>query len=351
MSKTRVAVIGTGPHPETAASRDGYSMGYRHARDYRDIENCSLVACADIVPKHARDFAAEFGVADERVYEDYCELLADIEPDLVSVCTPPKTHPDIVDDCAQSGHVRGIHCEKPMAHTWGESTRMVDLCQEAGVRLTFNLQSRCSEAAMMAKELLDAGEIGDLRRLEVSRRDLLQTAIHNISMAHYFNDDRDVEWVIGQVDYRDERVWYTDMYSEDQAIGQWAYENGVQAIICAGDDFETVGRFNRIIGTEGVIELGPRNDPPLRIRRRGDMEWEAVDAEVGTGSKDAQCAALATVIDALERDEPSPLDADVALDASKVVYAIWESARRRGRVELPLDIEDNPLADLIESSS
>ena len=350
MSKTRVAVIGTGPHLETATSRDGYSMGYRHARGYRDIENCSLVACADIVPDNARNFAAEFGVADEHVYENHRELLADAEPDLVSVCTPPKSHPDIVGDCARSGHVKGVHCEKPIAPTWGESTRMVDVCRETDVRLTFNLQSRCSEATKRAKELIDAGEIGDLRRLEVSRRDLLQTGIHNISLAHYFNDDRDVKWVIGQVDYRDERVWYTDMYSENQAVGQWAYENGVVALVCTGDDYGTVSRFNRVLGTEGVIELGPRSDdPPLRIRRRGETEWETVDAEVGTVSADAQRDALATVIDALERDEPSPLDAGVALDASEVVYAIWESARRRGRVDLPLDIEDNPLADLIES--
>ena len=42
----RVAIIGTGPDPETR-DRDGYAMAYRHAAGYQRLDSCSLVACAD----------------------------------------------------------------------------------------------------------------------------------------------------------------------------------------------------------------------------------------------------------------------------------------------------------------
>ena len=32
-----------------------------------------------------------------------------------------------------------------------------------------------------------------------------------------------------------------------------------------------------------------------------------------------------------------------------MIFGAWESARRRGRVEFPLDIEDNPLEAMVES--
>ena len=157
MSETTVAIVGTGPHPDRDASSDGSSMGYRQARGYEALEGCSIVACADIVRENAEAFAEEFDLAADRVFDDHGELLAAVEPDLVSVCTPPATHPTIVGDCAASGRVRGLHCEKPMAVTWEESRKMVETCEDRGVQLTFNLQSRCSDAAARAKQLIEDG--------------------------------------------------------------------------------------------------------------------------------------------------------------------------------------------------
>jgi hypothetical protein len=37
------------------------------------------------------------------------------------------------------------------------------------------------------------------------------------------------------------------------------------------------------------------------------------------------------------------------LQATELIFASWESARRRGRVDLPLEIEDNPLEDMVEA--
>lgn len=84
-----VAVVGTGADPDNP-SAEGFAMGYRHAEAYESLDSCSVVACADLVRENAAAFARTFDIDDEGVYEDYRQMLAETEPDLVSVCVPPK---------------------------------------------------------------------------------------------------------------------------------------------------------------------------------------------------------------------------------------------------------------------
>jgi hypothetical protein len=43
------------------------------------------------------------------------------------------------------------------------------------------------------------------------------------------------------------------------------------------------------------------------------------------------------------------LDASNALIATEIIFGAYESSRRRGRVDFPLTIEDNPLAAMVEN--
>jgi hypothetical protein len=43
------------------------------------------------------------------------------------------------------------------------------------------------------------------------------------------------------------------------------------------------------------------------------------------------------------------LSARRALNATEIIFAIYECSRRRGRVDLPLTIADNPLAAMVEA--
>ena len=66
MPVLRVGIIGTGKKKDRP-DRFGYAMAYRHAQAYQLLENCEVVACADIVEENAAAFAEEFGVPVERV--------------------------------------------------------------------------------------------------------------------------------------------------------------------------------------------------------------------------------------------------------------------------------------------
>lgn len=349
----RVAVIGTGTEPENPG-RDGYAMAYHHATGYEKLDNCDLVACADIVRANAAAFAAEFGIDEDGIDEDYETMLAAVEPDIVSLCVPPAFHAPIALDCIRFESVAAVHCEKPMADTYGDARRMVEAAERHDVQLTFNHQRRFSDAVRTAKELLDAGEIGTLQRVEFAAPvGIFDYGSHSFDLCNYFNDEIPGEWVLGQIDYREENVLF-GTHNENQAVVLWEYENGVHGLAGSGTDggpVDAIACHNRLVGSDGTIEVGPEGEedlPPLRIRRAGD-DWETVDTVDGLHSWEFVDRAIAENVRCLNTGEESELGATNALRATEMIFAAWESARRRGRVDLPLDIDDNPLEAMIES--
>jgi len=352
-----VAVIGTGTEPDDPG-RDGYAMAYHHATGYEKVDECDLVACADIVEENARAFADEFDLDDGNVFTDYEEMLETVEPEIVSICVPPAVHANIALDCIRSGVVDAIHCEKPMADTYGGAREMTEAAADHGVQLTFNHQRRFSDAVRTAKDLLDDGEIGDLERVEFSAPvGIFDYGSHSFDLCNYFNDETSGEWVMGQIDYSEENILFGS-HNENQAIVHWEYENGVHGV-AASDSTGTGGPasafacHNRLIGTDGVIEVGPEGDddeelPALRIRRDGG-DWEAVETADGLHGWEFVDRAIAENVRCLREGETPELGAENALRATELIFATWESSRRRGRVNLPLTIDDNPLQAMIDA--
>src|ERR687884_377720 len=118
MTRLRVGIIGTGRKKEKP-DVTGFAMAYRHAAGYQAlVDTCMLVACADIVRENAEAFAQATGIPVEGVFADYRSMLAEAHLDVVSICTWPHLHAPMAIDCALAG-VRAVHCEKPMADSWG----------------------------------------------------------------------------------------------------------------------------------------------------------------------------------------------------------------------------------------
>ena len=370
----QIAFIGTGADPDDPG-RDGFAMAYRHANAYRKIDGCELVACADIIPENASAFADTFDVP--HIYEDSDRMLREVEPDVVSVCVPPKIHADVVIGAAETGVPRAIHCEKPMAATPAECREMIATAEANGVQLTINHQRRFGAPFRKAKELLDSGAIGDLKRIEFAEENLYDAGIHQFDLCGFFTGGADPEWVLGAVDYREENVWF-GAHNENHGFAQWRYDDGTYALASTGDGEAFVGCYMRLRGTDGAIELGVHDGPALRIQRAGSGSWEEIDTDGDIHSPPSpgllQAAArkvsetigrssgpdigptyidnaIADVIEAVRSGGESELNARDAWQATELVFACWESVRRRGRVELPLDVDDNPLEAMVESGA
>jgi predicted dehydrogenase len=342
----RVAIIGTG-RPRSADGSTGFGMAHAQARGYEASGKCQIVGLADLVAERAQLFSEEHAGGKAAVYTDYEKMLSEVKPDIVSVCTWPALHAPMVIAAAEAG-ARAIHCEKPMAPNWGDSKRMADVCAARGVQLSFNHQRRFLETFQTARRLVKEGGIGQLVRLEGSCGDMLDWGTHWLNMFLYYNDETPGEWVMGQVDARKPRTVF-GVPLETHGMCSVRFQNGVHGLLFTGEGSEQiVGCANRLVGTDGTIEIH-NSAPHIRIRSKGDTEPRGYEHENGGLHGDiALTRAIVDVVEALDAGRKPLLDVSNALPTTEIIYATYESAHRRGRVDLPLTAEANGFIELLE---
>lgn len=342
MSKLRVGVIGVGLR-RRAEGQVRKGMAWGHGKGYAACEATEVVALADIQPEGMAQFAADFAI-EPKQYDDYRAMLAAESLDLVSICTWPHLHGEMVCAAAAAG-VRAIHCEKPMAPTWGEAKQMAAACDEHGVQLTFNHQRRFGHSYRKAKELLLDGAIGELKRLEAACDNLMDWGTHWFDMLNYYNDDTAVEWVLAQIDKRSEKSVF-GLAVTDSAVSRFQFENGVAALLETGGAM-ALGCQNRLIGSTGVIEVGAASWMDVRLRNEATRGWETIETARDDEWTGDIVRAIADAVDALLNQHEPELSARRALQATELIFASYESSRRRGRVDLPLGVDDSALLTML----
>jgi predicted dehydrogenase len=350
MSSTtyRVGIIGCG------------GIARAHARGYAKVPATQLVAGADPDASQQSKFKTSFpGLT---MYKDYREMLDKENLDLVSVCTWPPLHAEMVIAAAEHSP-KGIVCEKPMALNLGEVDQMLEACDLHNVKLIVGHQRRFDQRYVEAKEALKRGEIGELVAVYGSSGgDLLTCGTHTIDLLRFFADDQPIKWVMGQIQRQKwGRIGFsTKVYgheAEQAAVGRFEFANGVRGLMEQGEI--TLGGstpwrrhwFVTLEGTEGRIEVDgdpERGGPPSgwRIRRSGEKEWEVHLIE---NPLNAIAREIAELIRWIEEGGDHLLCGSSARADTEVLMAIYESARRRGRVNLPLKVFDNPLIAMVEA--
>ena len=99
--------------------------GFARTTQIPGFQNCKgarVVAITSRHREHAESVATEFGI--EHVANDWKDLVARDDVDLVSVVTPPATHMEIT--LAALEHGKAVLCEKPMAMDAAETKLMTD---------------------------------------------------------------------------------------------------------------------------------------------------------------------------------------------------------------------------------
>ncbi|MDZ4717068.1 MAG: Gfo/Idh/MocA family oxidoreductase [Roseiflexaceae bacterium] len=340
----KVGIIGCGK-PWRAEGATGFGMSHAHAEGYKASPDCQIVALADISAENALAFQERHG--GDRIYTNYHEMLKQEQLDIVSISTWPHLHAEMVIAAAEAG-VKAIHCEKPMAPTYGESRRMVEICEQHGCQLTFNHQRRFGAPFREAKRLLKEGAIGQLVRLEGTTGNLFDWGTHWFDMLFFYNDETPAEWVIGQIDLRGtEKVFGVPI--EGHGLCHFRFQNGVDGLMITGFGANAT-LTNRLIGTEGTIEVGHSAEVPLRYWGKGMSDWQIVDVPEGLHPIDAVKRGVLDLVDALKTGREPELAGRRALRTTEVIFATYESSRRRARVDLPLDIDDSPLIAMLQQA-
>ena len=337
MADFKVVMIGCGM-PSSAGKATGHAMAQLHLDGYQAAEECTIVAAADLKQENLDYYAKRYNIP--KTYVDYQEMLEKEKPDIVSISTWPALHAEMVINTANAG-VKAIHCEKPMSVTWGESRKMKEVCDKKGVQLTFNHQRRFEHPYMLARKLVEDGVIGDLQRMEAVCGNLYDWGTHWFDMLHFYNHDVQAKWVLGQIDSRTEDGIFGAKL-ENQGISSIGFSNGVHGLLLSGFG-HGIGADHRLMGTEGYLEV---QHPVVRVRGKGDTKMRVIKTD--QQGEHAVSLGIRDLVASLKTGREPELSVVKAIRATELIFATYESSRKRGRVDLPLTIDDNPFLAMLE---
>jgi predicted dehydrogenase len=89
-----------------------------------------------------------------------------MQPDLVHVTTPPAAHFAIAEACLSQGC--NVLCEKPITRNYEEFEKLARVAKENGRLLMENQNFRYHSSVRRIRELIDAGEVGDVIDVQIS---------------------------------------------------------------------------------------------------------------------------------------------------------------------------------------
>jgi predicted dehydrogenase len=154
VKELNIAMIGTG------------FMGKAHALVYSAMPLFFWPPPATPVRKVVVDVTDDLASSarDRLGFADYATNWKDVvgrpDIDVVDICTPNNSHAEIAIAAAKAG--KHILCEKPLALDAAEAKAMLDAVDAAGVTHMVAFNYRHAPAVIMAKQLVDAGRIGEI---------------------------------------------------------------------------------------------------------------------------------------------------------------------------------------------
>ncbi|MBR2655266.1 MAG: Gfo/Idh/MocA family oxidoreductase, partial [Loktanella sp.] len=146
---------------------EGSQIGPAHRLGAQADGNFNLAAAAlDADPVKGRAYAQSLGVAPDRAYGDWREMLAgetarEDRIDLVTVATPNATHYEITKAFLEAGF--HVLCEKPMTMTVEQGEDIVRTARDTGRICAVNYCYSAYPMVRQMRAMVRAREIGKVR--------------------------------------------------------------------------------------------------------------------------------------------------------------------------------------------
>ena len=323
----------------------------RHAEAYAELAHrVRLAAVAEVDESKLRQtmtrYSVPFGC------RDYRQLLERNDVSIVTVCTPPCFHEQIVIDALEAGML--VVCEKPLAHTLEAADRIRQVAERFPGKLSTTFQFRYLPEVQRAVWLRDHERLGRLLfgrfswygrfnkpgrprmgwwgRWEVAGGGAVMTQlIHEIDlMCHIFGTPAEVSAVVDTLK--------EPIESEDTCAATVRFRNG--AIACC---YSTMSAQRFAQGFDVFGALASVHHPwALECmdegwrRRATDDVLEVVPLTLHEASN-PHTPYVAAVLDAIEAGKPLPIGPDDAAASLEVCAGIYAAALTGRPVSLPLD--------------
>ena len=150
MKKVRYAIVGMG------------ALAGRHLEGViKHNGDIAEVACiCDIKEEALNKRGDEFGIPADKRFTSYTEMLAAGGFDAVIIVTPDQIHREQAVEALEAGY--HVLCEKPLSQSMDDCRAMIEAVDRCGKKFMTGQVCRKAPGFVRAKELVDAGEIGDL---------------------------------------------------------------------------------------------------------------------------------------------------------------------------------------------
>ncbi len=339
MEKIRIAVIGCG------------KRGHLHVSAVKQDERYEIVAICDILPEAMDTIASKFSL-DCPKFTDYNEMLDKIRPDMVVQALWPEHRLPVYRACVKYG-VKHMVSEKPFAPSFADALEMKKLAESSSCRLSFTHQRRFSPGNLRVRELLAAGAIGEVKRIDLyAFRHLLDCGTHTLDQVWSYIGEIPVEWVMGSLELDGKVKWF-DTPGEGSFAGTIKYKNGILGSIYAGfDNVRPDSSGVTLWGSQGYMELDWEGK--LYSFASATMADELAEFAKWDGGR--ACGANIPdmwhhLADCFETGRVDELNWLHGFNAVEVIFALYKSVRDCKRVTLPLTgVGENPLYEIIERS-
>jgi UDP-N-acetyl-2-amino-2-deoxyglucuronate dehydrogenase len=356
----------------------GCRMGAGHASCFAKIKEYKLVGVCDLREDVAKAAAEKSG--NPTVYSDFGKMLAETKPDVVAIATPNASHAALTQQSLEAG-VKAICAEKPMAVHLADGRRMVEACRAKGVPLIVNHQRRVGPDLTLMRSMIDQGVLGEVCVVRGNcAGDILSDGTHLVDSIMWLAGDREVEWVLGQVhrvapkksegggagfDVKNGFRFGHPIETGGFAVAK--LKDGPRVEIACGDlrvdyrayqDYEVVGAKGTLwrTGDETGSNLFVCDGKPGNLVAGIDEKWRykpvapksgnegpwrsvSLSVEAIAGLKDGENAMMRSYrlfVDTILNGASHPMSGENALRGFEVIAAIYESARLRAKVALPL---------------
>jgi len=145
----------------------GY-FGPNLARNFARQADCNLVVICE--PNEERAAQAAKMYRSTRVTPQYPELLNDSDVHAIVIATPVHTHFDLARQALLAG--KDVFVEKPITRTSAEAEQLIELADRQGRILAVDHTYLFTGAVRKIKEIIDAGELGELIYIDAVRINL-----------------------------------------------------------------------------------------------------------------------------------------------------------------------------------
>jgi len=135
----------------------------KHLPALQRLDTAELCAICDISRDAAQEAADKFGI--KGVYNDLDRMLSAEKPDIVDVCTPPKTHLSVAKAALEAG--AHLLVEKPMCATVDECDELIRIAKAKNLKICVAHSDLFYPSFTKARAALAQGKIGTFRGMNI----------------------------------------------------------------------------------------------------------------------------------------------------------------------------------------